>query len=302
MPISSLGTGIHQVIILAAAVTLLENTVVCIEEPEIYLHPELQKKFIEYITRNTNNQYFITTHSNAVFDCFDVNIYHCRLDNGKTTCNLAAIATQKYSILNDLGCKASDILQSNCIIWVEGPSDRIYVNKWIAEKEPTLREGLHYSIMFYGGRLLSHLSADNDEVNEFIKLICINRNMAIFIDSDKTYPNKPLNATKKRIKEEFSSVGGYCWITKGNEIENYISEEQLGQAIHRLYGAGVLPAEYGQYETVTTYTKNGDKKSFDKVNIAKAVTSNNANYTILDLNEKVEGLIQFIKQANYILE
>jgi AAA15 family ATPase/GTPase len=302
LPISSLGTGIHQVIILAAAVTLLENTVVCIEEPEIYLHPELQKKFIEYITRNTDNQYFITTHSNAVFDCFDVNIYHCRLDNGKTACSLAATASQKYPILNDLGCKASDILQSNCIVWVEGPSDRIYINKWIAEKEPALREGLHYSIMFYGGRLLSHLSAADEEVNEFIKLIRINRNIAIIIDSDKTYPNKPINATKKRIKEEFSSVEGYCWITKGNEIENYISEEQLGQSIHSKYGADAIPVEYGQYETVTAYTRNGSKKSFDKVDMAKAITRNNTNYTILDLNVKVDGLIQFIKRANYITE
>ncbi|ROT43839.1 hypothetical protein CHR62_15615 [Pusillimonas sp. NJUB218] len=30
---------------------------------------------------------------------------------------------------------------------------------WIAAVAPELVEGLHYSIMFYGGRLLSHLSA-----------------------------------------------------------------------------------------------------------------------------------------------
>ncbi len=35
----------------------------------------------------------------------------------------------KNSILSDIGFKASDILQANGVIWVEGPSDRIYINR-----------------------------------------------------------------------------------------------------------------------------------------------------------------------------
>lgn len=30
--------------------------------------------------------------------------------------------------LDDLGVKASDLLQANGIIWVEGPSDRAYIH------------------------------------------------------------------------------------------------------------------------------------------------------------------------------
>ena len=33
-------------------------------------------------------------------------------------------------MLNDLDVRASDLLQSNGIIWVEGPSDRIYIKRW----------------------------------------------------------------------------------------------------------------------------------------------------------------------------
>lgn len=44
LPIDQLGTGVHEVIIIAAAATLLEDTVLCIEEPELHLHPLLQKK------------------------------------------------------------------------------------------------------------------------------------------------------------------------------------------------------------------------------------------------------------------
>ena len=37
--------------------------------------------------------------------------------------------SDNYDVLDDLGAKASDIFQSNGIIWVEGPSDRIYIKK-----------------------------------------------------------------------------------------------------------------------------------------------------------------------------
>ncbi|MEZ4770015.1 MAG: hypothetical protein R2844_16480, partial [Caldilineales bacterium] len=74
--------------------------------------------------------------------------------------------------------RASDILQANCIIWVEGPSDRIYLKHWLRTIAPELDEGIQFSIMFYGGRLLSHLSADDAEIDEFISLRKINQNLA----------------------------------------------------------------------------------------------------------------------------
>ena len=74
---------------------------------------------------------------------------------------------EKSIICNDLGYKASDLLQTNSIIWVEGPSDRIYINFWLNEIDDSLVEGVHYSIMFYGGRLFSHLTADDyDDIED----------------------------------------------------------------------------------------------------------------------------------------
>ena len=46
LPLESLGTGIHEVVILAAASTLLDNTIICIEEPEWHLQSLLQRKLI----------------------------------------------------------------------------------------------------------------------------------------------------------------------------------------------------------------------------------------------------------------
>ena len=184
-----------------------------------------------YLYENTDNQYFITTHSAHLIDCCPCSVYHISLDNGYSAISTAIHSIDKFEICKDLGYKASDLFQSNSIIWVEGPSDRIYLNHWIQEAAPDLVEGLHYTIMFYGGRLLAHLTADDTEIDEFIQLQRINRNMAIVIDSDRTKKGQPINATKRRIRTEFSNNKGYCWVTSGREIENYIPASVLQAAI-----------------------------------------------------------------------
>ena len=301
LPIESLGTGIHQVILLAIAVTLIENAVVCIEEPEIYLHPELQKKFINYICDKTKNQYMLTTHSNAIFDCPKVNIFHCTLENGGTKVEKARISSQKHLILDELGYRASDILQSNCIIWVEGPSDRIYLNKWIGDRDPQLREGIEYSIMFYGGRLLNHLSVDDEAVKDFISLSRMNRNVALVMDSDKRYSRQPLNDTKKRIIEEFAKIKGICWVTKGRQIENYVSAQRLVDSVIVVNGSECSVEKTLEFDDVTKYVKRGKEQSIDKIRVAKEIAAQPADFSVLDLAKKMAELIEFIRRANGLL-
>ena len=295
LPLHSLGTGIHELIILAASVTVYDNVVFCIEEPEIHLHPGLQKKFIKYIKDKTNNQYFITTHSNSFFDPEDVNIYHCRLVGRHTKCSLVTSHLQKSSILSDLGFKASDILQSNYVIWVEGPSDRTYLNHWLKSKNSNLIEGLHYSIMFYGGRLLSHLAFNDPEVTEFIQLCKLNRNASILIDSDKKTSHTWLNATKKRIIKDFSSNGALTWVTNGRTIENYIPEKTFNSAIAVVHPKTKKYIKWGRFNDLTKLRKD---KTIDKVAVAKKVSSHAADFSILNLEKQINTLVRKIEKAN----
>jgi len=300
LPLSSLGTGIHEVIILASAATVLQNQILCIEEPEIHLHPSLQKQLLNYLSKNTNNQYFVATHSAHILDTSDVAIFHIRLEEGKSVVDLAFADSQKSKICDELGYKASDLLQANCIIWVEGPSDRIYINHWIHSKDESLMEGVHYSIMFYGGRLLSHLSADEECVGDFIELKHLNRHMGIVIDSDKKAKDDEINDTKKRVQSEFEKVSDFAWVTQGKEIENYLKSDLIKETLTDLYGEDIEIIEYSEYESCIKFRKKGEDqyKVADKIRLASRIVDKKADFTVLDLKDKMLALIQYIRESN----
>lgn len=278
------------------------------EELENNLHPSLERRLLKYIEDISKKgaTIFLTTHSNTVLDSFqnndNVQMYHVKKENEIIQLKALDNILGKKGCLDDLGIKASDILQSNGIIWVEGPSDRIYMNKWIELwSNGEYKEGMNYQCVFYGGRLLSNTTFDEENITNLINLMNVNRNSIILIDSDKTSKAKPINATKKRIQEEFEKNGQLCWITKGKEIENYVPK----QIISSFYSKTVNE-EFEQYDTIDKFLNKyqdneGEKFRKSKIKYAQDYIEKMTLENIInsfDLDEKMKKVIKEIEKWN----
>lgn len=202
----------------------------------------MQRRVFEYLysfTEKHDVRIFLTSHShvaiNVLYGKDNACIYHVTKENKYSSIKPVGTYFDKIDILEDLDVKASDILQSNGIIWVEGPSDRIYIKRWLEVfTDNQFVEGRDYQFLYYGGKLLSHYELGRDEsVEGLINILTTNRNAAIVIDSDKKYASAKINDTKKRVKEEFEKQGFMCWITQGKEIENYLTARSINQAFNK---------------------------------------------------------------------
>jgi predicted ATPase len=300
LPLESLGTGIHEVIILAAASTIPENSVICMEEPEIHLNPILQKKLVRYLAESTTNQYFVTTHSAALMDAPGAEIYHMRLVGGETLAERVTSDRHRSSVCESLGYHPSDLMQANCLIWVEGPSDRIYLKHWLGCVADDLIDGVHFSIMFYGGKLAAHVSGEDigDLVDDFVSLRRLNRRSVILIDSDFRSGSSALNATKQRLVEEFNKGPGFAWVTAGREIENYLPPEGIKAAIASIHPAATPRARFGRYDNVLEIS--GKKKSqASKVLVSRFIAGKGLfDISRLDLEFQLSRLVCFIRESN----
>ena len=310
-PLSRMGSGLKTIILVLLNLLIIpqfekgdkDKIIYAFEELENNLHPALQRRLFDYLYQYSckhDVMMFLTTHSHIAINAFSekekVQILHVMKNNQVSTIQRIDNYFSKSELLNDLDIRASDLLQSNGIVWVEGPSDRVYVKRWIELEGIKFQEGRDYQFMYYGGRLLSHYTMK--EADDMINVLMTNRNAAILIDSDKRTKNSRINDTKKRIREEFQSNNMFCWITKGKEIENYIPWEAINKKYPR------IDKQCGEYELFPEYKKTvypgfvQSKVKFAK-EICPYITKENSS-ELLDLQKNIKLLIEQIKKWNKI--
>lgn len=318
IPLSASGSGLKTVILTLLNLFIrpvieknpVSSYIFSLEELENNLHPSLQRNlfsFLEIFAANNSTHIFITTHSNVAIDIFSnsehAQILHIKRGPNGVYGHSYKSAIQGHAILDDLGVKASDLLQSNGIIWVEGPSDRIYINKWIdIWSNGAYREGHHFQYIYYGGSVLANISAKtpNQEAQSAISALQVNRNFIFVCDSDRSGPNTKTKPRVAKLLSEISDNAGFVWVTQAREIENYIPKESF-EIVHDRASLQHI----GDYERIQDYlAKNKISKATEfREKHAKAIqysqhfTKENLSFRP-ELDKIMNKIIEHITQWN----
>lgn len=318
--LSQSGSGIQTVILVLLNVLVFPNlepdrysqTVFAFEELENNLHPSVLRRLYQYLldaSRASSSLMVVTTHSAAAIDMIsrqpDCQLIHTTHDGKCGTATQISCSASSRAILDDLDVRASDLLQSNCIVWVEGPTDRIYLNRWIElASGGKLVDGIHYQCVFYGGALLAHLTADNetDDGIDRVEVLRTNRHCCLLVDSDKKTDDAPLRETAGRMVNEVEQARGYAWVTAGRTIENYLTKETIGRVLEEDITKDMSPfSNPGEF----IGRKNGSWKPFrgsKKVQFALAAVDvmDAEDLNRLDLRDRINILCAKINQWNGI--
>ncbi len=140
--LNSLSEGLRSIYILSLLETYVEMPgtapyIILVEEPETYLHPQLQKFASEILYRlSKKNQVIFSTHEpEMLFNFTTKQIRQIYKDSSYSTS--VNNETDIDDILNDLGFTANDLMNVSFVFIVEGKQDRsrlpLLLNKYYSE-------------------------------------------------------------------------------------------------------------------------------------------------------------------------
>lgn len=213
---------------------------ILLDEPDRHLHPSLQRVLLEIVARERRRldaQVILATHSSVLVNpelCERVSARVLVAARGR-----CEMLTDARRILDDLGVTSGDLVQANGVIWVEGPSDRIYVKHWLdlwaahAGKNAPI-ERVHYAFVSYGGALMKHVSLSHGSPDR-VDLRSVNRNFALVADRDLSErADGRLAGDKGRLLDEAAALSAESaiWITAGYTIEAYLPEDWSERGRH----------------------------------------------------------------------
>jgi hypothetical protein len=172
---------------------------------------------------------FITTHSpvilNEIVSKDNVNVYRIRPNMAEGTRITPSRTTSDIrEALDGLGARPSDILQANCVLWVEGPTEAIVLRHLIELYHPSRYvEHTDMEFMFTGGSTVTHMGSEDGRL---IDLLRICRNAFVLFDRDAPI-GAAMNRKGRPALSKLRHVSEH--VTWGYEFEWYYPESIVAE-------------------------------------------------------------------------
>ena len=228
--LSNVGAGVRSIYILSLLQSFQainsKHTIFIIEEPELYLHPELQKAMANTLAQISNDcQVVFTTHSPIMLRAF------CNSDIRKVRLNeeeyFSIVETTTIDdVLNEIGYSSQDILNADFVVFVEGPDDAKIIGMLLKK---------YYTVDLDRVLIIDTKSCKNIgfyATLRFLRRTTISSKFAILRDLD-TQTTDSINQTLRNqltsnIGADFvASATSNMFITKFSSIEGYLFSPEL---------------------------------------------------------------------------
>lgn len=231
--ILSCGTGYQSMIILSILEAYVElaqkktEYILIIEEPEVYLHPSLQRKMIDTLLMiSMNNQVIFSSHSPITVGKMERNqIKLVKREAGEATVSDITVS----DVIRELGIRADDILVNKGIIFVEGQDDKAVIEYILNRIHPGASDEINILIAGNCENLKFFANAENLINNKFnipFLIICDSDGMDVEQRTQELLSDivkVGRNLSEDQIKDIKQSI----FITSKYSIEGYFINELL---------------------------------------------------------------------------
>lgn len=198
--IHELGDGLQHILVilfaafkLKAEFTADQSLALFVEEPELFLHPGFQTRLVEcFLSEELDRvQLFATTHSNHLIDFIEEQARTAIFQVSKKLVSetnediakfeVVSVTPNDRSILASLGVSKSSVFLTNCVIMVEGKTDKMYLQRllevyWDSLGRKHMMFDLHVTLIPYGGSCITDFDFAGGSLNTsrvFGEFLCV---------------------------------------------------------------------------------------------------------------------------------
>jgi energy-coupling factor transporter ATP-binding protein EcfA2 len=222
-PLSSIGAGFSQFLLVFANLLARKPSLILIDEPELSLHPALQARFVATLRSFATEGVLFATHNVGLARAVAEQIYVVRRGSGGRGEVSPWERTGRLSeLIGEMGFTAYQDLGFEKLLLVEGPTEV----KTIQQVLRLLNKDHEIVVFPLGGSGM--ITGSRDGELEEIKRIT--PKVFALIDSERTSENQHLAKDRKQFLESCERASIRCHATALRATENYFTNQAVRRA------------------------------------------------------------------------
>lgn len=217
------GTGLKHFLDILIKITLSGAKIVLLDEPELGLHPDLQRRFINYLHQlsvDKEIQFFIGSHSQVILNYAESIKFYRVINNAGERKVLPVDKEAVHTVLSDLGIRPSDLFNQDICLLVEGATEIVFFEHVIRNLYKADFENVAIGIIQYGGGAAEGIISGAIDVSNIVPA----QKYLLWLRDRDTRPDDIPSLQSTKFKNKINQYGYECIVLDKREIEYYFTE------------------------------------------------------------------------------